>query len=66
MARKEPALGAEKRDREEDRRQVTTGIPVAAGRTPWGLGSQVGPQERACLWVGSLWGQGWTLPRTGE
>lgn len=66
MVRKEPALGAEKRDREEDRKQVTTGVPVAAGRTPCGLGSQAGPQEQACLWVGRLWGQGWTLAWTGE
>lgn len=63
---KEPALGAEKRHREEDHRQVVTGVPVAAGRTPCGLGSQAGPQEQACLWVGSLWGQGWTLARMGE
>lgn len=64
MTRKEPALRAEKRGKRTADRS-----PLAA---PWLLAGGAaghpvsGPQEQACLWVGRLRGQQWTLARTGE
>lgn len=64
VTRKEPALRAKKRGKRiADRSPLAAPLLLAGGAAGHPV---AGPQEQACLWVGRLQGQQWTLARTGE